>query len=91
MAIWSFKRRRSSSHLASLGFDLAASIAGATLLGYWVDRYYGVGPWGTVVGAVVGIVGGLLNFVRASRKAIAEMGRADADDESREPGPGDGP
>ena len=50
------RRQRSEIGLASLGFDLAASVAVATLLGWWIDRRYETEPWGLVVCALIGIV-----------------------------------
>lgn len=48
-----------------LGMELAAAVAGLTLVGVWVDRHFETSPWGVLVGAVVGVVGGLYNVVKA--------------------------
>lgn len=56
-------------HLASMGVELAAAVGGGCLLGYWIDRHFGVGPWGLIIGASLGIIGGLYNMVR---KAVHE-------------------
>lgn len=61
---------RSEMSLAGLGFDLAAAVAVATALGWWIDRRFGTEPWGVIVFAAIGIVGGLLNFVRAAKRAL---------------------
>jgi F0F1-type ATP synthase assembly protein I len=62
--------------LAGGGFELAASVVGFTLLGYWLDRHFGWRPWGVLVGALLGIVGGLYNLVKSAllvgREASAE-------------------
>lgn len=50
-------------HLYS-GTSLAITILLCTFLGIWVDRRWGISPWGTVVGAAVGIGAGLFNFIR---------------------------
>jgi F0F1-type ATP synthase assembly protein I len=50
--------------LASAGVELAATLAGACLLGYWIDRRFGTDPWGLLTCAAIGIVGGLYNLVR---------------------------
>ncbi len=60
--------------LAGLGLELAAAVLGATLLGYWIDRQLESEPWGVVIGALVGIVGGLYNFIRQASRA-AQQGR----------------
>jgi len=53
--------------MASSGFDLAIVIGGFTAVGWWLDRKYGWTPWGTLTGAVLGIVGGMTNFLREAR------------------------
>lgn len=52
-----------------LGFELMAAVVGATALGLWIDHRYDTGPWGVVVLGLVGIVGGLLNFIRQAKRA----------------------
>jgi F0F1-type ATP synthase assembly protein I len=69
--------------LASAGFDLAAAIGGFTLIGYWVDRHWDSAPWGVLTGALLGLVGGLYNLIRASLAAASEAQREDHDRESR--------
>lgn len=58
---------------ASMGLELAAGIVGLTLAGYWVDYHFRTGPWGLIVGAGLGIVGSLYNFIRQA----LELMRAD--------------
>ncbi len=53
--------------MASSGFDLAIVICGFTAVGWWLDRKYGWTPWGVLSGAMLGIVGGLANFLREAR------------------------
>lgn len=64
--------RQSQLGLAGLGLELAAAVAGGVLVGFWIDRHFGSAPWGVVVGGLVGIVGGLTNFVRQARRAMGE-------------------
>ncbi|MBK9127905.1 MAG: AtpZ/AtpI family protein [Phycisphaerales bacterium] len=78
---------------ASIGFELAAAIVGLALVGYWVDYHFGTGRWGLTIGACLGVVGGLYNFIRQAieltraseaerkRKKLIEHG----DDSSRSP------
>ena len=66
--------------LAGLGMELAAAVIGGTLLGLWIDRSYGSAPWAAVIGGLVGIVGGLYNFVRQANRAMK------ADEKEREGG-----
>ncbi len=56
---------------AGIGFELAASIAGLTLLGLWVDYRFHIRPAGVLIGAGLGVIGGLYNFIRAALKLSA--------------------
>lgn len=58
--------------LAGIGVELAGTVGVACLLGYWIDRRFGTDPWGLVILAVIGVVGGLYNLVR---HAVHEMFR----------------
>lgn len=49
---------------AGLGIEFAAAVAGLTLLGYWIDRRYATEPWGLLIGAALGLIGGTYNMVR---------------------------
>ena len=53
-----------NTRLAGLGMELAAAVAGACLLGYWLDRRFGTTPWWFIVCTVIGLVGGLYNLLR---------------------------
>jgi ATP synthase protein I len=64
---------------SSIGLELAGVTAGLALLGYWIDRRFGTGPWGLIGGVIVGIVGGLYNLVRESLDAVREARTEDAD------------
>jgi ATP synthase protein I len=59
-----------SARLASLGIELAASLGGFALLGYWIDRHYGTAPWGLLICALLGLVGGMYNLVRSALQAV---------------------
>jgi F0F1-type ATP synthase assembly protein I len=45
--------------MAQVGFEMAAPIG----LGVWLDQLFGWSPWGAVVGAVIGLVGGIFHLV----------------------------
>ena len=66
---------------SGVGLELAGAVAGLSLIGYWIDRHYGTGPWGLVVGLALGIVGGLYNFVREALQATQEAQQEDRDGE----------
>lgn len=73
--------------LTSAGFEFAAAVAGLTLVGYWIDRHYDSAPWGLLIGAAVGLIGGTYNIIRAALRAGRDPrpsdgggGSADGDD-----------
>lgn len=67
-----------------LGMELAAAVAGLTLLGYWIDRHFETAPWGVLIGVSTGLVGGLYNLVKTVLRASAPTPRP----ENRSRGPG---
>jgi ATP synthase protein I len=73
---------------SGVGLELAGATAGLALVGYWLDGRFGTRPWGTLIGVVIGLVGGLYNLVResleAAREAKAEDERAQDDVASKE-------
>ncbi|MBI4580820.1 MAG: AtpZ/AtpI family protein [Planctomycetes bacterium] len=79
-----------------MGTELAGAVVGGCILGWWVDREFGTGRWGLIVGASIGIIGGLYNLIR---KAVRESVGVDTppkgsprprqtDGEQRPPPPG---
>lgn len=59
--------------LTGMGVELAAAVLGMTLLGYLLDRWLSTSPWLLVSFAIMGIVGGTYNFLKA---ALRESGAA---------------
>lgn len=55
---------QASLQLASVGVELSGIVAGMTAIGYWLDYWLGLSPVLLIVGAVVGILGGLYRTVR---------------------------
>ena len=49
---------------AGLGTELAGGIAGFVLLGWWIGRQFGREKLGLTIGATIGCVGGMMNFLR---------------------------
>lgn len=49
---------------AGMGIELGSAIIGLTLAGLWVDYKFHTGHKGLVIGATLGIVGGLYNFIK---------------------------
>lgn len=58
---------------AGLGIEFAAAVAGLTLVGYWVDHHFGSSPWGVLIGAAIGIIGGMRNMIREALSANRSM------------------
>ncbi len=60
-------RSTSSSNLwmlSGLWMEMLASIIGLGLLGYGIDRWVGSFPWLTIIGTILGVIGGLYNAVK---------------------------
>ena len=49
------RKRRASTRLAGLGFELAGAVAGFTFVGYWIGRYYGNPELGLLIGALAAL------------------------------------
>jgi len=64
------KEQASWQRLLPLGFELFGAVLGFSLLGYWIDHRYGTRPWGLLVCAVLGLVGGLYNLIRVSLSVL---------------------
>lgn len=56
-----------------LGTELAASVAGMLLLGYFLDQHFKTSPWLLLVGATAGLIGGFYNFI----KQVQRLGKSD--------------
>jgi len=52
--------------LASAGFEIAAAVGGFAALGWWIDRHRGTAPWGLLIGALLGLIGGLYNLIKSA-------------------------
>lgn len=58
--------RSSTPRLLSMGVELAAALVGFCLLGYWIDTKYDTTPWGLLICACLGLVGGMYNLIRTA-------------------------
>ena len=48
----------------AVGFQLAATVIGGLFLGSWLDKKWGMLPWLTIIGLILGSVGGFYNLIR---------------------------
>lgn len=76
------KQPSNASRVAGLGFEFAAAVAGFCFFGYWIGGFYDRAEIGLVIGAVLGLIGGMYNLLRAtwrdSRKPMARDGKSDS-------------
>lgn len=70
------KKRSRWTSLAGQGFELVAAVLGFAAFGYWIGRYFGKAELGLLIGAVLGIFGGLYNLIRVSLREINRQNRS---------------
>ena len=56
------------SRLAGIGFEFAAAVGGFTFAGCLWDRYFGTGPGELLIGAILGLIGGMYNLIRQTMR-----------------------
>lgn len=77
--------RPSWVRFSGIGIEFAAALAGFTLVGYWIDSHYDSRPWGIVIGAGLGLIGGTYNLIRQSLAAFENENDHREDDRSSRP------
>ncbi len=60
---------RALGMLAGVGITFVVATAGATIGGYFIDRWLGTTPWLTLLGIVVGIAAGFRDLFRSIKRA----------------------
>lgn len=65
----------------TIGMELFAAVLGMALFGLWIDRHYGTGPRGLLVCSILGLVGGLYNFIRTSLRMLNPPGPSPSGEE----------
>jgi len=63
-----------------LGTELTVATFIGAILGYGVDRFFGVRPWGLAVGVILGGAAGSLNVYRAAMLLAEEEQNTENDD-----------
>jgi F0F1-type ATP synthase assembly protein I len=61
-------QRSGTGRAYALGFEFACAVAGFVLIGFWIDRHYSSGPWGTLICLVLGLVGAFYNLIRGTSR-----------------------
>ncbi len=47
-----------------IGLEIAVGVLLGVLIGRWLDGKYGWSPWGTVIGAMLGLSGGMYLLIK---------------------------
>lgn len=81
---------RQMMRMSGMGLELVGAIIVMTLAGWGFDRWQGTSPTGTLVGALLGLVGGGYNFGKEARRLIKANERA-SEQASRAGASGDRP
>lgn len=69
---------RNTGDALTIGLMFGVAIAIGYGIGTWVDNRFHVAPWGSTIGALVGVVVGFVNLIEVAQR----MSRA-ADEEDR--------
>lgn len=56
--------------LSTVGISFVLAIVLGVAAGYYLDRWLGTSPWLFLLGFLLGLVAGVLNVVRTSRKFL---------------------
>jgi ATP synthase protein I len=59
----------------AVGFQLAATVVGGLLFGNWLDKKFDTLPWLTIIGLVIGSIGGFYNLIRILNWKEARRGK----------------
>lgn len=54
---------------AHIGLEFAGAAVVMALIGWWLDARFGTEPWLAVIGAAIGMTGGMYLFIKAALRA----------------------
>jgi F0F1-type ATP synthase assembly protein I len=57
-------RDPSTGKYLGLGLQMAVGVVLGLVIGGWLERRYGWQPWGTMVGAMLGLAGGMYLLIK---------------------------
>jgi F0F1-type ATP synthase assembly protein I len=61
---------RTIGALSTVGLSFVLAIVIGVAAGYYIDNHFGTKPWGFLIGFVFGMIAGVLNVVRTSKKFL---------------------
>lgn len=47
-----------------MGFELVTEVLVGVLIGWLIDHFFGTGPYGLIIGALLGVIVAMTNFLR---------------------------
>ncbi len=56
-------------HIFGIGLQVAVGVGVGFIVGSWLDKKYGLAPWGTLVGCMLGLAGGLYLLIKEGMQA----------------------
>ncbi len=65
--------------MASVGLEMGASVAAGLIIGYYLDNYFGIFPWLTITGIIIGFIGGFNTLIRYLLKLQRRSKEEDVD------------
>lgn len=70
--------RRVGFQMLGLGWQMSTEVIAGAALGWGVDHFFGTGPKGVMVGALVGVAVAIYSLVRGGLRLYRSVDRADA-------------
>lgn len=64
------EENRKASFAYAAGIALFGTVVAFCAAGWMVDKWFGIAPWGLIIGIVLGSAAGLFEFVRLSSKTF---------------------
>ena len=57
------------ANMAMIGLQVAIGLGVGLAVGSWLDKRYGWSPWGSTIGAMIGMAGGLYLLIKEGFRA----------------------